>query len=191
MAERDDSEGRDKAYGPTRRVFLGAAAAAGILAQTAPHALAATTASQAKAGAASEGAAATAAALPSCPSGMVCAFNSDGTQVNFPTSGNHSQWLSFNSVVGFNPVSIINNSGSDIWLYDFQAASSASRTGGPFPAFGTSLRQYQFNTWVPVSGGTSTQGYTETTYRPGWFFVQFGVNTCVGPVPTPLPGSSG
>ena len=187
MTEREDIEGRDDVYGPTRRIFLGAAVAAGVLAGAAAPAQAASTAGRTAKGAESGRATATAASLPSCPSGMVCAFSADGTQVNFPTSGNSSNWIDFDSVVGFHPTSIINNSGSDIWLYDAAAGSSGGTTGGPYPAFGTSLRQYTFTTWVPVNGGTSSQGYTAQTYQPGWFFINFGVNTCVGPAPTPLP----
>lgn len=180
-----ESDGGDNQHSttPTRRVFLGAAVAAGVLARAAAPARGATVPGRA-ARAESESPAAT---LPSCPSGMICAFDADGTQVNFPTDGNSSKWIDFDSVVGFHPTSIINNSGSDIWLYDAAAEANGGTTGGPYPAFGTSLRQYTFTTWVPVHGGTSSQGYTAQTYQPGWFFINFGVNTCLGPAPTPLP----
>jgi hypothetical protein len=110
-------------------------------------------------------------ALPSCPTATICAFtgaNGTGTQENFPTSSYHSAWINFTTAAGFHPESIIDNSGSDIWMYDQQAAQSGDTTAGPYCAFGTSLRSYTF-----------------TGYQPGWFFIQYNVNTCATQPPAP------
>ena len=147
-----------------------------------------TAVAHAKAGAERRPDLAAAAALPSCPSATICAFTgpaATGTQRNFSTSANHSQWIDFNSAAGFHPGSIINNSGSDIWVYDQQNADSGSTIAGPYCAFGTSLRFYTFTDWVQVNGGTTSQGYTAQTYQPGWFFIQYNVNTCATQPPAP------
>ena len=132
----------------------------------------------------------TAADLPSCPSATICAFtgpDATGTQANFPTSANHSQWIDFDSVVGFHPDSIINNSGSDIWVYDEQNADAGNPIAGPYCAFGTSLRDYTFTDWVQNNLGTSSQSYSAESYQPGWFFIQYNVNTCATPTSSPPP----
>jgi hypothetical protein len=128
-------------------------------------------------------------AQPTCPSATICAFtgpNETGTQANFPTSANHSQWIDFDSVVGFHPDSIINNSGSDIWVYDEQNADSGSSIAGPYCAFGTSLGSgYTFTDWLQTNGGKSNQGYSSQSYQPGFFFIQYNVNTCGTQPPAP------
>jgi hypothetical protein len=140
-----------------------------------------------------------AAALPSCPKATICAFsgpNATGKRFSFPTSANHSRWIDFSKVIRhkgspFHPDSIIDNSGSDIFLYDAQGGKVA----GPYCALGTRLRSYTFSDFVPVNGGTAAPpsppapGYKARTYQPGWFFIQYNVNTCVGPEPTPLPAN--
>ena len=176
----------------TRLAAALVAAAAGVAfaGTVAAHAL---TAAGGRPGVAPAGA----AALPSCPSATICAFsgsNATGNEFSFPTSANHSQWINFSSVsqpngTPFHPNSIINNSNSDIWVYDAQGGLVA----GPYCALGTSLRAYTFSDWLPVNGGTApppsppAPGYTSQTYQPGWFFIQYNVNTCVGPIPMPLP----
>jgi hypothetical protein len=138
-----------------------------------------------------------AAALPSCPSATICAFsgpNATGNEFTFPTGANHSKWIDFSKVsqpngAPFHPNSIINNSNSDIWVYDVQGG----KVSGPYCALGTTLRAYTFSDWLPVNGGTTppppspSPGYTAQAYQPGWFFINYNVNTCVGPVATPLP----
>jgi hypothetical protein len=135
--------------------------------------------------------------LPACATATICAFsgpNATGTEFSFPTSANHSQWINFSNVsqpsgTPFHPDSIINNSGSDIWVYD----ASGGLVAGPYCALGTSLQAYTFSDWQPVNGGTAppppspSPGYTPAPYQPGWFFINFNVNTCAGPVSTPLP----
>lgn len=137
-----------------------------------------------------------AARVPTCPTATICAFNgpnATGAEFTFPTSANHSQWISFNQVSQasgstFHPNSIINNSGSDVWVFDW----GAGLVGGPYCALGTNLRPYTFSGWQPVNGGTAppppspTPAYTPATYQPGWFFVNLNVNTCAA-VPTPTP----
>lgn len=161
--------------------------AVALVAVAAGAAIAGTVAAQAGTATGDRPGLASAAALPSCPSATICIFSGSGatgTQVNFPTSGYHSAWLNFDSVPnGFHPNSLINNSGSDIWVYDAQGGDVA----GPYCALGTSLRAYTFTDWLPVNSGTPSEGYVTQTYQPGWFFINYNVNTCVGPVPTPLP----
>ncbi len=186
MAERHDVASHDNARPPTRRVFLGAAAAAGMLVPAIP-ALAARAA--ARAGTPGERAVSltSAATIPSTPSATISAFlgpDATGTQVIFPTSGYHSQWLTFQSVVGFNPSSIVNNSGSDIWVYCSESPDSPPITG-PFCAFGTSLACYTFTSWLPVDGGTPDQGYVSAPYVPDMFFIQYNVNTGATQPPAP------
>jgi hypothetical protein len=139
--------------------------AAGIISATALVAVTGTVVAQARTGEAGRShSALTAADLPSCPSATICAFtgpDATGTQANFPTSANHSQWIDFDSVVGFHPDSIINNSGSDIWVYDEQNADSGNPIAGPYCAFGTSLRDYTFT--------------------------DYNVNTCATPTSSPPP----
>jgi hypothetical protein len=165
--------------------------AAGIISATALVAVTGTVVAQARTGSAGRShSALTAADLPSCPSATICAFtgpDATGTQANFPTSANHSQWIDFDSVVGFHPDSIINNSGSDIWVYDEQNADSGNPIAGPYCAFGTSLRDYTFTDWVQNNLGTSSQSYSAESYQPGWFFIQYNVNTCATPTSSPPP----
>ncbi len=135
-----------------------------------------------------------AASLPPCPSRTVCIFkdaNAGGAQVNFATSDYHSAWIRFRSVPnGFSPDSIIDNSGSDVWVYD----ASGGLVAGPYCLLGTSLISYNTNSdWLPINGGTApppptpSPEYTPEPYQPGWFFIQYNVNTCATPPPTPLP----
>jgi hypothetical protein len=138
-----------------------------------------------------------AAALPSCPSATICAFSgpdATGSEFTFPTGANHSAWIAFTKVsqasgTPTDPNSIINNSGSDIWVYD----AIGGKVAGPYCALGTSQRAYNFSDWLPVNGGTTppppspSPGYTPQTYTPGWFFINYNVNTCVGPPATPFP----
>jgi hypothetical protein len=164
--------------------------AAGIISAAALVAVAGTVVAQARAEAAGRSHPARAAALPSCPSATICAFtgpDATGTQANFPTSANHSQWINFDAAAGFHPDSIIDNSGSDIWVYDQQNAEAGNPIAGPYCAFGTSQRDYTFTDWVETNGGTSSQGYSAESYQPGWFFIQFGVNTCATPTSSPPP----
>jgi hypothetical protein len=131
-----------------------------------------------------------AASLPACPSATICAFtgpDATGTQKNFPTSGYHSSWINFNTPVGFHPDSIINNSGSDIWVWDQQNERNGSSIAGPYCAFGTSQRDYTFTDWVQTNGGKPNQGYASQSYQPGWFFIQYNVNTCATPTSSPPP----
>ena len=140
---------------------------------------------------------AAAAALPSCPGATICAFSgpdATGHEFSFPTLANHSSWKEFEHVsqpsgTPFDPQSIINNSGSDIWAYDV----IGGKVAGPYCALGTDQRAYNFSDYLPVNGGTTppppspSPGYTPQTYIPGWFFINYNVNTCAGPVATPLP----
>jgi hypothetical protein len=189
MERHDDKESRDSHGGVSRRALLGAAAAAGVLAASAPAARAGAIARRAA------GSADVAADpdVPVCPSGSVCLFsgaNGTGSYVSFTTASYHSQWYDFDSVPGgFHPNSIINNSGSDIWVYDLENAQAGGTTAtlaGPFPAFGAGQTVYNFSTWLPVNPGASDQGYTPAAYQPGWFFVNYNVNTCATP-PSTLP----
>jgi hypothetical protein len=183
MAERHRTGSHDNVRRPTRRVFLGAAAVAGVLAPVGPALAASAPARGARAAGL-----VSAAAMPSSPSGTISAFtglDATGTQVIFPTSGYHSEWIDFGSVVGFHPSSIINNSGSDIWIYDQENAAAGSTIAGPYCAFGTSLAYYNFISWMPVNSGTADQGYTSQTYQPGWFFIQYNVNTGATQPPAP------
>jgi hypothetical protein len=143
------------------------------------------------------------ATLPQCPKDgtttpSICIFsgpNATGTQLDFPTSGYHSQWINFDSVNngnGFHPNSLIDNSGSDIWVYD----AGGGKVAGPYCILGTSQRVYNTGTdWVPVNGGTApppptpSPDYTPQAYQPGWFFIQYNVNACTTPPPTPLPSA--
>lgn len=91
----------------------------------------------------------------SCPSRTVCAFpghNWTGTPGDIPTADYHSRWIDFDSVVGFHPNSLIDNSGSDIWVIDRQSGVFACILGGD---------EADFEGW-----------------QPGWFFIQYNVNTC-------------
>jgi hypothetical protein len=87
----------------------------------------------------------------------------------------------------FDPNSIINNSGSDIWIYDAEGGLVA----GPYCALATTLRAYTFSDWLPVIASSATPTpspeYTPKAYTPGWFFINYNVNTCVGPAATPFP----
>jgi hypothetical protein len=128
--------------------------------------------------------------LPTCPSATICTFSgpdATGTRADFPASEFHSAWTNFDKAAGFHPASIINNSQSDIWVYDEDLEA------GPYCAFGSGLKSYTFSDWTPVNGGTPSQGYTTQGYQPGWFFIQYNVNTCdTQPPPLPsqqLPGS--
>jgi Peptidase inhibitor family I36 len=126
---------------------------------------------------------------PSCTAARtICAFsgpNGTGREFEFATSDNHSHWTDFKKVTHpsgaapFHPDSIINNSGSDIWVYDSAAAAKHSTVAGPYCAFGSdSTHIYNFSDWVPVDGGTKHQGYVTRAYQPGWFFIQYNVNAC-------------
>jgi hypothetical protein len=165
--------------------------AAGLISATALVAVTGTVVAQARTGSAGKShSALTAADLPSCPSATICAFigpDATGTQASFPTSANHSQWIDFDSVVGFHPDSIINNSESDIWVYDEENADSGNPIAGPYCAFGTSQRDYTFTDWVQNNLGTSSQSYSAESYQPGWFFIQYNVNTCATPTSSPPP----
>ena len=164
---------------------------AGVISAAALVAVAGTVAAQAGTGAAGRShSALTAATLPSCPSATICVFSGQdatGTQQNFPTSANHSRWIAFSTVVGFPPESIINNSGSDIWVYDEANADAGNSIAGPYCAFGTSQRDYTFTDWVQTNGGTSSQGYSAQSYQPDNFFIQYNVNTCATPTSSPPP----
>ena len=76
-----------------------------------------------------------------------------------------------------------------MWVYD----AGGGKVAGPYCALGTSLRAYTFSDYLPVNGGTAppppspAPGYTDQSYQPGWFFIQYSVNTCAVPVPKPLP----
>lgn len=110
-------------------------------------------------------------ATVSCPAKTICAFSgasATGTEKKFATSAHHSSWDSFKSAAGFNPKSVIDNSGSDIWVYDQAAARAHHPKAGPYCAFGTSLRNYTF-----------------TGYTPSFFFIQFNKNTCATAAPAP------
>lgn len=129
--------------------------------------------------------AARAAALPSCPTATVCVFSgadATGTEEQFPTSQHHSAWMQFSSVVDFTPKSIIDNSGSDIWVFDstdsLAADHIAGPNAGPYCAFGTSQRDYTFSDWVPTGLHTANQGYQAVPYQPDEFFIQYNVNDC-------------
>jgi hypothetical protein len=137
-------------------------------------------------------------AAPSCNSPRtICAFsgpNGSGRKFQFPTSGNHSHWINFDKVNGrrgsnpFHPDSIINNSHSDIWVFDAAAAAKHRTVAGPYCAFGSdSTHTYNFSDWVPINGGTKSQGYATRAYQPGWFFIQYNVNTCATKPSAPLP----
>jgi hypothetical protein len=100
------------------------------------------------------------------------------------------EWIDFDKAAGFHPTSIINNSQSDLWEYDEDLADAYSPTAGPYCVFGSDLNNlYTFTDWTPVNGGTSSQGYTTDDYQPGWFFIQFKVNTC-GTQPPPPPSQT-
>jgi hypothetical protein len=140
-----------------------------------------------------------AASLPSCPKATICAFsgpNATGNEFRFPTSANHSKWIDFKKVSRpsgspFDPDSVIDNSGSDIFVYD----ANGGKVAGPYCALGTRLRAYTFSDYLPVNGGTAppppspSPGYKSQAYHPGWFFIQYNVNTCADPEPSPLPSS--
>lgn len=162
---------------------------AAVVIAAAVAAIAGTVVAQARTGTESRpGQVSTTAALPVCPTATICAFsgaNATGTEEDFATSAHHSAWISFKSVIGFNPASIIDNSGSDIWVYDQANAAAGSSIAGPYCAFGTSLREYTFTDWTQVNGGTSSQGYAAMSYKPDSFFIQYGVNTCATETPAP------
>jgi hypothetical protein len=104
--------------------------------------------------------AATASAQPAIV-GEVCAFtgsNYAGTEQCFPTADYHSKWIDFDSVVGFHPNSLADDSNSDIWLKDAQTGAYTCLLGG----YGIS----EFINW-----------------QPGWFYIQYNVNTCATPPP--------
>lgn len=164
---------------PTRRVFLGAAAAVGVLAPAAP-ALAAR--------AATRGARAVdASAAASSVAGIISAFTGPdgaGDAVDFPTSAYHSEWLTFESVVGFNPGSLINDSGSAMWVYNADPGSALIT--GPYCAFGSSqMTPYTFVSWLGDNLGTADQSYVAEYYQPAWFFIQYNVNTGIVQPPAP------
>lgn len=161
-------------------------------------AAAGTVMAQAKTGVRGRGALSQARAAPSCNTPRtICAFsgpNGSGRKFQFAISDNHSRWTNFKKVsnpngsMPFRPHSIINNSKSDIWVYDAAAAAKHSTVGGPYCAFGSdSTHIYNFSDWVPINGGTKSQDYTTRTYQPGWFYIQYNVNTCATKPSSPLP----
>jgi hypothetical protein len=93
----------------------------------------------------------------SCPSRTVCVFsgfNEIGSEGHIPTPEYHSTWFSFETIPGvdFDPNSVVDNSGSDIWVLQ-------SQTGDYLCIFG--------GEGVNFSGGP-----------PDMFFIQYNVNTC-------------
>lgn len=110
------------------------------------------------------------AAGPRCPNATICVFSgaaATGTEREFRTSAYHSAWINFDRAAGFHPRSIIDNSGSDIWVYDARTATVAA--GGPHCELGRGSHPGTF-----------------AGYQPGWFFIQYNVDTCGirPPVPT-------
>ncbi len=127
------------------------------------------------------------AVVATCPAATICAFSGTdetGTEAQFTTASSHSAWIDFDSVAGFHPASIIDNSGSDIWVYDQEnAEAGVSIDGQPYCAFGTSLQGYTFYNYALNSPDCDC--YTQTYYQPGWFFIQYNVNTCETQPPPP------
>jgi hypothetical protein len=92
-----------------------------------------------------------------CPvARTVCAFTGEsgtGTEGDIPVPEYHSQSYPFDQVVGFHPDSLFDNSGSDIWVLDRSTNQVACILGG--------------------HGGDFANGF-----QPGYFYIQYNVNTC-------------
>lgn len=112
---------------------------------------------------------------PDCPAKSICTWNEanfnpggGGLSGNFPTGSNHSKWENFNVFVNnngtanFQPNSLVDNSGSAIYLYDKSD-----------------------NEWSCVSG--SIEATSLLSNRFGYFFITFNESLCSTGPPTPLP----
>jgi hypothetical protein len=155
----EEPEGRNRIMSKTLKTLTVLAATLTTLAITAGAALASTNGVRASL-AAQAPTAEPASAQPAIV-GEVCAFtgiNYLGTEQCFPTADYHSKWIDFDSVAGFHPDSVIDNSNSDIWLKDAQNGAYTCLLGG----YGIA----QFINW-----------------QPGWFYIQYNVNTCATPPP--------
>ena len=102
---------------------------------------------------------ATAQANSACPyTRTVCVFaqhNYGGNPQPISVPGYHSAWLRFTAVASFNPLSLIDNSGSDIWVYQDGSGEECIHADG-------------------------SQSFPNG-YIPDWFFIQYNVNTCPFP----------
>jgi hypothetical protein len=99
----------------------------------------------------------------SCPSRTVCTFSETGqrgAQGNIYVPDYHSAWINFTSVTSFDPGSLWDNSGSDIWVA-FSDNSEECFTDGDTPNFGSGPGD------------------------PNGFFIQYNVDTCATLPPAP------
>lgn len=91
-----------------------------------------------------------------CPTRTVCTWSGNfsplSSMTDFPTSVYHSKWFSLNSLAGYNPGTVDDNSGSAVYLW-----SKADQIGLCVPAEHT----------VSNLGGEF-----------GYFFVTYGVGNC-------------
>lgn len=105
---------------------------------------------------------------PVCAAPNICLWNEANFQgslhQDLPVADNHSQWIYFpkESEAGFQPNSLVDNSGSAIYLYDKRD-----------------------NEWSCVAGGIESNSLLNASF--GYFFITYNETDCSTGPPQPLP----
>lgn len=105
----------------------------------------------------------TQASISCVNAGTICVSDAHLNSAVISTADNHSKWLNFDSLVGFQPINFSNHSNSSMWVHNEQIEYTAC-----------------------ISPGDGT-GITVLAHQVGYFFIQYNVNGCSGNPPAGMP----